>query len=378
VRAVNPNYATAYAFATLTILPSTQALTFASLTFTYDGKAYSLEPATTNAIGGAEISYSTGGDFADKLPAFINAGVYKITARATNPNYETAEKAATLTIKDQSPEITGEIKGVPKVFKYKASGFGNSINVSLPVKNATVNWTVSPTKYASVKKTGSNTATITFKNYEGQVKIRASLSNTKNAYKEASVTLVRNVTTIKTPLKKYYIAGKKSFTIPVVLEDKTDKFIKNGVKSKLTWKLSKPKFLKINSKGKVTILKKVKKKTKVVITVKAASGEEKKIAVYILPEKKKQKKVERIEFKFLDSLRTRGVKEISVKVYPPDATDVKISFKSSDSSGLYIDKTGTMIARRKGVYKVTVIAGGVKETREYKAKLVSKKAVSKK
>jgi hypothetical protein len=127
--------------------------------------------------------------------------------------------------------------------------------------------------------------------------------------------------------------------------------------------------LKVNSKGKITPTKKgkkIKKKKKVSITVTAASGIKKKITVYIVP---KVKKLKKIKVKFPKTLKRNKTKQLKVKLYPSSATNVKIKFKSSKKSGLFVDKSGLMIAKKKGKkYRVTVKAGK-KKVRSKKIKV---------
>jgi hypothetical protein len=231
------------------------------------------------------------------------------------------------------------------------------MKVSMPIKNYEVIWEVLPKSHATVSRAGSNTAVITFKNKEGIVRIRGKLKVAPNIYKEVEVKLVRNVTVIKTPLKKYYISKKKSLTIPVVLYDNTNKLLKGGVKSKLTWKSSNPKVLKVNSKGKIKAAKKIKKRKKVIITVTAASGIKKKIRVYVVP---KVKKLRKIKVKFPKSLKRNKRKQLSIKLYSSTATNLRVKFKSSKSSGLYVDKAGLLIAKKKGRYTIKVKVGSKK------------------
>ncbi|MDR2436979.1 MAG: MBG domain-containing protein, partial [Endomicrobium sp.] len=366
-RAENDNYETATKEAVLTISKIAQTLIFNSTSVAFDNKSHALTLATTNAIDGADITYTVDGTTYEKdIPSFAAVGSYKITARAVNANYITEEKMAILTI--LKPEITGNIIGVPKMFKYKASGKNNTIKVSMPTKNSEVIWQVLPTQYASVIKTGPNTAEVTFKNMEGIVKIRGKLKEVSNIYKEAQVKLVRNVTNICVSFDEYYISKGKSLTIPVSLYDKTNKFIDGGVKSKIIWQTSNAKLLRVTQKGKITATSKVKKKTKVTITVTAASGTKKKITVYVVPEAKKLRK---ISFRFLNSFFTSRAKRVSVKLYPPDTENKKIIYKSSNPSGLYIDKSGFIIIKKKGKYKITVSVGNKKESRVYEAKYVS-------
>jgi uncharacterized protein YjdB len=58
--------------------------------------------------------------------------------------------------------------------------------------------------------------------------------------------------------------------------------------------------------------------------------------------------------------RTHRIKFITAKIYPKDATNVKIKYKSSKPKKASIDKTGYMLMTKKGVYTVTVRVGKIK------------------
>jgi uncharacterized protein YjdB len=45
---------------------------------------------------------------------------------------------------------------------------------------------------------------------------------------------------------------------------------------------------------------------------------------------------------------------------PAKATGVKVTYKSSKKSGLYVDKAGKIVALKKGKYTVTIKAAGKK------------------
>jgi murein DD-endopeptidase MepM/ murein hydrolase activator NlpD len=364
-KAVSKNYLITEVMAILTISAAKQTVTFNNKTVNFDNKKHSLNPAKSNASGDTKITYTTdGSNYSSTIPTFRNAGSYKITARAVSINYWAKEKIATLTIRNKKSKIIGNITGIPKgkIFKYKTSKRKNRIKVSLPAKNPEIIWKVSPKSCATIVKTGPNTAVVNFKNKEGRVTIRARLKKTPSIYKETHIKLVRNITNIRTALKKYYISKKKSLTIPVVLYDNTSKLWKGGVKSKLTWKSSNPKLLKVNRKGKIKASKKIKKKQKVILTVTAASGVRKRISVIVVP---KAKKLKKIKFKFTKVSANNKIKQISIKIYPPDATNLKVKFKSSKPSKLRIDKSGRMIIKKKGKYKITIKVGKKRKKSRY-------------
>ncbi len=69
-----------------------------SIVKTYDGEVVAIE-ATAARPEGSTLEYSVvGGEWGAEVPTFLNAGVYEVAVRATNPNYETVEKTVTVVI----------------------------------------------------------------------------------------------------------------------------------------------------------------------------------------------------------------------------------------------------------------------------------------
>ena len=64
---------------------------------TYDGQT--LTVTATAARDNSTVEYSVdGGAWTAQQPTFLNAGTYEVAVRATNPNYETVEKAVTVVV----------------------------------------------------------------------------------------------------------------------------------------------------------------------------------------------------------------------------------------------------------------------------------------
>jgi arabinogalactan endo-1,4-beta-galactosidase len=94
------------------------------------------------------------------------------------------------------------------------------------------------------------------------------------------------------------------------------------------------------------------------VRVTAADGLSKKIAVYVTPKKLGVKKLRISGYK--TKMKVGAVRQIKVRVSPARATGLAVTYRSSNPSGLYVDKAGKIVALKKGKYTVTVRAGGKK------------------
>jgi uncharacterized protein YjdB len=146
-------------------------------------------------------------------------------------------------------------------------------------------------------------------------------------------------------------------TLPVVLDDSSEP--RASVKSKLTWVSSNPAALKVSASGKITADKKLKKKTNVTVTVKAANGKSLPIKVTIVP---KAVKLSKVTAKFPKSMKVGSMKQLSVKLNKATATGVSVTFSSSKGKVVSVDKAGRLIALAKGKATITIKAGGRKVT----------------
>ena len=107
------NYTVEYENGTLTITAA-GTLTVAGENYkgVYDGKAHG-ESATASVTEGTTISYKVGeGEWTTEAPTITNVGSVKVSVKAENPNYKTAEAEYTLTVTPATVTFTGESKTV--------------------------------------------------------------------------------------------------------------------------------------------------------------------------------------------------------------------------------------------------------------------------
>jgi hypothetical protein len=250
------------------------------------------------------------------------------------------------------------VGAVPKLFRYKANGVGNTLRLNAVVSRigrvpSAVSWSVKGP--ASVNAYGI----VTFNGAEGTVIAKATSKFDASKSATVSIKVVKNVTRVRTPLTKVYIKKGKSMILPVALYDGSAP--RAYIKSKLTWSSSKPSVLSVAKNGKMKASGKIKKKTKVTVTVTAASGARKAISVYVVP---KANKLKRLSVKFPTKMKRGKMYLLKVKLRKPTATGVDVNFTSSRNKIIKVDKAGQLIALRKGKAVITVKAGGkrVKKT----------------
>ena len=102
----NPNYEYTFVPADFRILasdendlviPGINDVAANSIVKTYDGQT--LTVTATAVRDGSTLEYSVdGGAWTAQQPTFLNAATYEVAVRATNPNYETVEKAVTVVV----------------------------------------------------------------------------------------------------------------------------------------------------------------------------------------------------------------------------------------------------------------------------------------
>jgi hypothetical protein len=262
---------------------------------------------------------------------------------------QTAQTAQT--VKAQSVILSGAPANGK--FQYKASGKGNTLLLNAKVlpdtaTNTSVVWKSSNARIATVDPNGL----VTFKGPEGAVVITA--ESPDGPVVSVPLTSVKNVTSIRTPLSTLYMQKGKSLTLPTVLDDKTAP--KTAVASKLTWKSSKPSVLSVTQKGTIKAAKKLKKKTTVTVTVTAANGKSKKIKVVVVPKAKTLKGVT-AKFPKKNRMKTGAAYQLKVKLRSAQATNVKVTFKSSNNKVIKVDKAGKLLALKKGKATITIKAG---------------------
>jgi uncharacterized protein YjdB len=258
------------------------------------------------------------------------------------------------------------LTGGANLFRYKASKKGNTMKLKadvLPpsVKDRRVVWRSSNTRIATVSRNGL----VRFKGREGVVTITATAADGSGKYASKVIKVAKNVTRMRSPVRKVYIKRGKSLTLPVAMDDKTAP--KLTVASKLTWESSKPKVVSVSAKGRIKASKKIKKKTKVTVTATAYNGRKLEFAVYVVPKAKKLDKA-MVAWPKKARLKKGRTYIIKVRLYSHMATGVKVTFKSSKKSVLTVDRAGKLVAKKKGKATVTVKVG----KKAYKKKITVK------
>jgi uncharacterized protein YegL len=260
--------------------------------------------------------------------------------------------------RDRTPAVTAfGVEGGVSLFKYRADGVGNILQLYPQVSvvngaSTAVSWS------AQGPATVSADGLVTFTGDEGAVTVVATSAFDASKQATLAIKVVKNVTAIRTPLKAYYVQRGKSVTLPIALDDETNGNLTTPLVSTLQFTPSNAKALTVDEKGKIKANSKLKKKTKVIVTVTAGSGVSRRIPVYVTPKATKAKKLKVLDYK--RKMKVGEVSKIKVEASPANATGLAVTFKSSAPSGLYVDKAGKIIAIKKGKYAVTVKAAGKK------------------
>jgi uncharacterized protein YjdB len=342
----------------------------ANIDFTTDeaGAAYYLVrnkgiaiPNKTAVRNGTYLGAFVSGPVSDK-PVTLTEGakdIYVIMEDAAGNTSEPLKIAVEPYVdkeKESDVKVTGiAISDTPTQFSYKASGKDNTVKLTATVspenaRDKTVTWSSSNTGLASVDANGL----VTFKNSEGFVTITAIAKGGNDVEASKGIKVVKNVTAIRTPLTAYYIQKGKKLTLPIALDDSTAP--KLTITSKLKFKSSNTKALTVSAKGVMKAGKKIKKKTTVKVTVTAENGKNMVIKVYVVPKAKKLKK-----FKITGApkkLKLGQIKQLKFKLTAKTATNLNVTFKSSKSSVISVDKAGKLVAKKKGKAVITVKMGG--------------------
>jgi uncharacterized protein YjdB len=161
------------------------------------------------------------------------------------------------------------------------------------------------------------------------------------------ITVVKNVTKIRTPLSTVNITKGKMLTLPIALDDGA----KTITGAKLTYTSSNKKIVTVDSNGKIKGVKSGKAK----ITVKSANGKSLIIKIVVSKKATKLKK-----FRITGTpkkIAVGKIKQLKIKLAQPKASDLKITYKSSKPSVLSVDKAGKIIAIKKGTAIITVKVG---------------------
>jgi uncharacterized protein YjdB len=293
------------------------------------------------------------------LPIGTYTATIELTSSVPEKELPTVKIPVTFTV--GSLEITGAKTG--DKFTYYASGKGRTkqlkaVIAPLGVSGNKVTWRSSNSSIATVNANGL----VTFKGGEGKVKITASVAGFPEA---ASVTLEsrRNVTSFNTPMTKVYLQRGKTMTLPIALTDSTSPNAE--VKSKLTWKSSKPSVVKVLQSGKITAAKNVVKTTAATVTVTSANGKSFQFKVAVVP---KAVKLKSVTATFPKNIKAGKSYQLAVSLKDAKATGIKLTFKSSKPSVLKVNSAGKLFALKKGSAKITVKAGSKQYVKTVKVK----------
>jgi hypothetical protein len=190
---------------------------------------------------------------------------------------------------------------------------------------------------------------VTLNGKEGKVTITAKLASSPWITATATINVVKRVTIIRVPLAKLYLKNG-TYQLPAVAYDE-----KAAVPAKLSYTSSNAKLIKVSAKGKLTVLKKVKKRAKVTVTIRSLNGKKRVVTVYVVPKAKSLTKVKAMYAP--EAIKKGAVNRLRVSLTPSSATNVKVTYKSSKPSVLKVDKAGRLYALKKGKAKITVKAG---------------------
>jgi uncharacterized protein YjdB len=235
---------------------------------------------------------------------------------------------------------------------YKASGANKTLAHAATVSPAnasvkSVTWTSDDTNIATVHPT---TGLVTFKGVEGTVKITVKSVDNPAKTHTKTIKVVKNVTNLRMPLTTVYLQQKKTLTIPVVADDGSV-----AVASALKYKSSNTKILTVSSSGVIKSVAAVKKATKVIVTVTAANGTSAKVSVYVVPKALASKghTVSGAPAK----LQAGKTAQLKIKLKTAKATNLKVTYTSSNKKILTVDKAGRIKAVKEGKALVKVKVG---------------------
>lgn len=220
-----------------------------------------------------------------------------------------------------------------------------TINASVVPESASnqkVTWSSNNYDVASVDKNGVVTA-----KSSGYVEITATSKD--GGYKaKCRITVIQPVKSLKLKKTSVVLDVKETMTLTAVIKPK------DATNKKLIWSSSNKKVVKVNSKGKITALK----KGTAVITVKSADGGlSASCTVSVL------KKVQKVTLnKKSMVLYLTDTAKLKATVTPKNATNTNVIWKSSNTKVLKVSKNGKLTPVKPGKATITVTTeqGGLK------------------
>jgi uncharacterized protein YjdB len=139
--------------------------------------------------------------------------------------------------------------------------------------------------------------------------------------------------------------------------------LKASYKGSATWKSSNPRVATVDANGKITAHKRGKVTITATTNERGTAGKKlsAKVTVKVVAKKSKAK-VTKVSAAVPKSLRVGAFADITGKYKSAKATGVKVKYKSSNAKVATIDKAGRIVAKAKGVVKITVQARNKKVT----------------
>jgi lysophospholipase L1-like esterase len=254
---------------------------------------------------------------------------------------------------------------------YLASGENKTLVNTAKVVGAleadkTVKWSVSGT--TGVAKVNSKTGLVTFLGKEGKVKLIATSVQDPSISASKTITVIRNVTLMLTPLKSINIVKGKTAVLAVELYDGKIGELSVTKYAGKSFASSNKKIVTVNKNGKIKGIKTGTAK----ITVTAKNGLKQVIRVTVVKKAVKLKKFgleadlilydkddKEIYTESMDSNRLKlgATAQLKIRLSPAKATNPKITFKSSKPKIVSVDKAGKIVAKKKGKAVITVKLG---------------------
>jgi uncharacterized protein YjdB len=194
---------------------------------------------------------------------------------------------------------------------------------------------------------------------EGTVTLVATSQTDPTKKITIKITIAKNVTKVRTPLTKIYLKKGKALTPPVCADSVNVTTRKAETTAKLKWSSAKPGVASVNqTTGRIT----PRKTGKTTITATSLNGKAKlKITVYVV---KKSTSLKKVTLKNPPkSMKAGKTAILKVSAAPAKATNLKVTFKSSKTRVIKVDKAGKLTALKKGKAKITVKIGKRKYVR---------------
>lgn len=160
------------------------------------------------------------------------------------------------------------------------------------------------------------------------------------------------VSKVNFPQAKLSLTMNKSITIPALAYTSTSK------KAKLSYTSSNPGVATVDAKGKIVAVA----PGTTTITAKAG-GKKDTLKVTVLPTGAKAAKVSKVSGNVPAAMNIGTTKYITAKYTPAKAANVRVTYTSSNSSVVAVDKTGRLVAKQAGTATITIKAGG--KSRKY-------------